>query len=507
MPAFRTFLWLTLALAGCAANPPRHTPPVAALAGAPTPSASRQLADALELISKKQFDEGLPALTAVIDARSFATLSSDEQYRALEEAGQIEVGFQRWAVARRYAARAAAMPQATGNDQLRLIAVTWHLHDEAAVAEALTMLAKRWPDRLGEIDEDYLASVLRTANRLPRGTGLALLQALYDAHWKPKGGVEPSDSWRDLVLLLIEERKAAEAGDVAARITDPQVLVDMRADRRFDSVVAAHPGRFDVNAAAVREIESLQAKDAEAKSLRVKTLLMAALMRRQHAAAALAIADEAVAAILETNYPERLYVDYLSEYAALLSERAFALMDLGHWNEAADQLTAATREFEHGHDNVGAAIDLAAFECDLGRPKEARSVLAQLTGTLSPYGSMQMESVRLDAATQEGDAAQIERSLHYLHAHRSDAPFAYLSALVVADQLNRAAQELRGQLAGRDTRQQALESAQTYLSEPGTLRQLEMRARWQSVIARLDVQAAIARVGRVDSYDLVNSIF
>ncbi len=507
MPAFRTSFLLTLALAACTANPARDTRPITPRTDAQGRSASERLAGALELISKKQFDEGLPALIAVIDARSFASLSSDEQYRALDKAGQVEVGFERWALARGYTIRAAAMPRATARDQLRLIAIEWHLHDDAAVVDALTTLARRWPDHLGEIDEDYFTDVLRTANQLPHGARRALLQALYDAGWKPKGGIEPSASWRDLALLLIGEGKLDAAADVAARITDPQVLVDMRADRRFDAIVAAHPERFDVNAAALREIKALQARDAEAKSLRVKTRLMAALMRRQHAPAALAIADEAISGIRATNYPERLYVDYLSEYAGLLSERAFALMDLALWDEALDQLTAAAREFEHDRDNVGGAIDLAAFECDLGRPAEARSVLAQLTGALSAFGFMQMEIVRLDAATQEGDAAQVERSLHYVRAHRSDAPFTYLSALIVADQLDRAAQELRRQLAGLETRQQALDSVQTYLPEPGTSRQLLMRMRWQSVIARGDVQAAIVRVGRVESYDLMESVF
>jgi hypothetical protein len=492
-----------LALAACATSSARAAPPVAEHPATPAPPlASRRLADALDLISRKQFDEGLPALTALIDARSFASLSSDEQYRALDTAGEVEIGFQRWSLARGYLLRAAAMPQASANDQLLLITIAWHLHDDTQVAAALTVLARRWPGRLGEIDEDYLTSTLRTVNRLPHAAALALLAGLYQANWKLKWGIEPSDSWRDLVLLLIDAGRAAEAAEVSARITDPQILVDMRADRRFDAVVAAHPERFDVPAAAVRQIETLQAQDAEAKSLRVKTLLMGALTRRQHAAAALAIADEAIEDIRATNYPERVYVDYLGEYAGFLSGRAFALLDLGRWNEAVDQLAAALQEFEHGHDNVGAAIDLAQIECNLARPNDARSVLAQLATGLSPFGTMQVESVRLDVAIQEGDAEQVKRSLEYLRAHRSDAAFTYLSALIVANQLDRAAQELRRELAESDTRQQALDSVQIYLPEPGTPRELEMRTRWQSVLARPDVQTAIARVGRVDSYDL-----
>jgi len=191
----------------------------------------------------------------------------------------------------------------------------------------------------------------------------------------------------------------------------------------------------------------------------------------------------------------------------LLTERASALLDLGLWDEGVAQLKAAAQEFEHDRDNVSAAIDLAGLECDLAHPADARSVLAQITESLSPYGEMQVESVRLDAATQEGDAAQVERSLSYARAHRGEAPMSYLGDLIIANQLDRAAGELRRQLLDPDTRQIALANVQTYTPEQATPRDLEMRARWQSVLARPDVQSTIARVGRVASYDLEGSLF
>jgi hypothetical protein len=405
-------------------------------------------------------------------------------------------------------ARAAAMPQATADDQLALVTIGAQLHDEPLIAQSLTAVARKWPDRLGKIDEDYLTGVLAGQSKLPRATALALLQSLYAANFKLKWDIEPSESWRDLMLLLIEQGRPTEAVDVSARITDPLVLVEIRSDRRFDTVVAAHPEAFDAEAAADRQIRWLQAKDENgANSLRVKTLLMAALMRRHHAGAALAIADDAVAEISDTNYPERRFVDYLAEYGDLLTERAAVLVDLGLWDEGVAQLKAAAREFEHDRDNVSAAIDLAGLECDLAHPADARSVLAQITAGLSPYGEMQVESVRLDAATQEGDAAQVERSLSYLRAHRGEAPISYLSDLIIANQLDRAAEELRRQLLDPDTRQNALGNVQTFTPEQATPRDLEMRARWQSVRARPDVQNAIARVGREASYDMEGSLF
>jgi hypothetical protein len=514
LPSFRILPWLTvLTLAACsthshdalpAGQPASASPVTSASASA----ASRHLDDALRLIANKQFDAGLAALQSVIDAHSFASLPSDDRYHALLAAGRAEMRFQRWSLARRYMARAAAMPQATADEQLALVTIGWQLHDQPLIAESLTAVARKWPDRLGKIDEDYLTGVLAGQEKLPRTTALALLQSLYAANFKLKWDIEPSESWRDLMLLLIEQGRQSEAVDVSARITDPLVLVEIRSDRRFDTVVAAHPEAFDALAAADRQIKWLQAKDEDgANALRVKVLMMAALMRRHHAAAALAIADDAVAEIRDTNYPERRYVDYLAEYGDLLTERAFALLDLGLWDEGVAELKAAAREFEHDRDNVAAAIDLAAVECDLARPADASSVLAQITAGLSPYGQMRVEGVRLDVATQEGDAAQVERSLSYLRAHRGEAPMSYLSDLIIANRLDRAAEELRRQLLDPDTRQDALGNVQTYTPEQATPRDLEMRARWQSVLARSDVQQAIAKVGRVESYDMEGAPF
>jgi hypothetical protein len=208
-----------------------------------------------------------------------------------------------------------------------------------------------------------------------------------------------------------------------------------------------------------------------------------------------------------TAYPERRYIDYLAEHGELLTERAFALLDLGLWDEGVAELKEAAGEFEHDRDNVGAAIHLAEVECDLARPADARSVLAQITAGLSPYGEMRVEGVRLDVAAQEGDAAQVERSLSYLRAHRDEAPVSYLTALIVADQPDGAAEELRRQLLDPATRLNALRNVQTFAPEQATPRDLEMRARWQSVLARPDVQNTITRVGRVQSYDMEGSLF
>jgi hypothetical protein len=115
---------------------------------------------------------------------------------------------------------------------------------------------------------------------------------------------------------------------------------------------------------------------------------------------------------------------------------------------------------------------------------------------------MQIEAVRVDAAYQLGDFKQVERSLQYLRIHRPDAPGAYEDALITVNQLDRAAYELITELMDTDQRQDALLSAQAFEPTPGTPRDMELAARRRAVITRPDVQAAIRKVGRVESYQL-----
>jgi hypothetical protein len=110
--------------------------------------------------------------------------------------------------------------------------------------------------------------------------------------------------------------------------------------------------------------------------------------------------------------------------------------------------------------------------------------------------------VTLDAAVQLADEKPIERSLQYLHMHRADAPNTYEEALVIANQLHRAARVLVAQLLDTSERQDALLGVQAFAPTPGTPRDMEIDARHRAVMLRPEVQAAIQKVGRVDSYRL-----
>jgi hypothetical protein len=227
-----------------------------------------------------------------------------------------------------------------------------------------------------------------------------------------------------------------------------------------------------------------------------------ALLSRQHYDAALAASDSVLLDIRSTNFPEKLYEDFADQRSIFLDFRATALERLGRWDEAVAQMSAASLLHEKYGGNVDQIIELGDLYCELGRPNDGLSAIGTLVAKTSAFGTMQLEHVRLDAAIQLGDSKQVARSLDYMRAHRADAPYVYEDALLIANHVDRAAAELITQLLDKDQRQQALLSVQVFLPMPDTPRGIELEARRRAMINRSDVQAAIQKVGRVESYRL-----
>jgi len=375
--------------------------------------------------------------------------------------------------------------------------------DKQAVVETLTLLAERYPGRVAGLNVDFIERAVDDARRMPSRDALPFLRSLYAAHWKVKGGIEPSAAWRDLTLLLLEGQQRPQALEVASHVTDPYLLIAMRADRRFDSVVAANAAEFDVDAAAERQFHDLEAaSDNSPRSLALQVEVLGTLMNRQHYAAMLAAADSVLTAIRSTNFPERLYDDLADQEPWFLEYRSIALYRVGRWDEAVSQMKDAAGLFENHTGNVSQRIDLAELECELGRPKEALAAIGDITAPATPFGAMQIEKVRLQAAVQLEDAAQVKRSLEYLRVHRADSFATYEEALIAANDLDRAARVLAHRLADADERQEALASVQEYAPEPEGPVAAAFDARLRAVIARAGVQRAIKRVGRVERYEL-----
>jgi hypothetical protein len=488
-------------LAGCTPGPqkPGHevAKPISADKASELAVEQQQLRDII-VFTSKHYGRGLAELRDAIAAPAFKSLSVDDQFQALTLAAGATTPTET-TLAHGYIDRAIALPGIGFEDQLATLSLAVNSGYAAAAAKSLTLLARQWPDRLASFDKRLIFRALWLAEHVTPGDRFLVLQALYAAHWKVEWDIEPSPYWRDLALLLLEQGSLREAIDVSTHIIEPYVLIAMRADRRFDALVAAHPDQFEVELAADRELKSFQSlSDEHPKSLALKARVMEALLHEQHYAAMLAASDYAVQEIRATNFPDRLYDDYVEEHGSYFNLRSVALQREGRWDEAVAQLVEA------GHEgDISQLINLASLYCALDRPKDALTVIGPLGPTrTSAYGAMQVEAIRLQSAVQSGDRAQLSRSMQFLSSHHADAPRAYLYALIVAKRLDKAARYLITELEDKELRQSILPDIQEYLPTPGTKAELEIEAQWRSIVARKEVQAAIRKVGRVESYHL-----
>jgi len=297
--------------------------------------------------------------------------------------GNIKRGYE-------YLGRVIAMPQAGYGDWLERLREANTSGNEADEVSTLTVLMRRWPDRTRGLDADYIQRTASAARQLPHAAALPLLQALYDAHWKLKWDVEPSELWRDLALLLLENNRLTEANEAVSHVPDVYVLVAMRSDRRFDAVVAANSAQFDIGAAAEREFHALQTEAEKApQSLEAKLRVINSLLHLQHyeAEAALAAADSILLDIRSTNFPGKLFEDYEEELSRFLDLRSIALQRVGRWDEALAQLSAAGVLLEKYTGNVNQLINLGALYCELRRPQDALSPIGRLVAGISPFGA------------------------------------------------------------------------------------------------------------------------
>ena len=489
------------ALVACASHSPKQ-----GFGIADTKSAGKASELALEqqrlhdiIVSRsKHYGQGLAELRDVIAASAFNSLSVDDQFQALTLAAN-STSSPADALARGYLDRAIALPGIGFEDLLTTLRMAVNAGYGPAAAKSLVLLARRWPDRIASVDNRFISQTLWLNDHGARDQKFLILQSLYATHWKLEWGIEPSEYWLDLALFLVEKRALDQAIDVSTHITAPYALIGMRTDRRFDAVVSAHPDQFDVELAADRELKTFQSlSDEHPKSLSLKARVMEALQHKEHYAAMLAASDSAVQEIRATNFPEKLYDDYVQEHDGYFDLRSIALEREGRWEEAEVQMIAAARD-----GSIDQIINLAYLYCALDRPKDALAVLGPVGPTrTSPYGAMQAEVLRLQSAVQLEDRDRISSSMQYLRSHQADAPRTYLYGLIVANQLNQATHYLIKELEDTELRQSVLPEIQEYLPTPGTKTELEMEARWQSVIARKEVQAIVHKIGRIASYHL-----
>ncbi|WP_111267635.1 tetratricopeptide repeat protein [Marilutibacter maris] len=439
-------------------------------------------------------------LSAVIDSPLFDTLSRDVQLHILSTACWAATREEQAKRARDLCQRAIGYAEAGSDDWYRLAMLESFLGEHEAAAAAFIEFVQRWPEQLEDIDEIVIHQ-LRHALPADSRARVEMAQALFDANWKsPYGG--DSSIWYDLALARLGQNQPEQARAVLTRIDTPVDLIRIRSDKRFDRVFNRDAPGHDVDGALRRQIEA-QKQHAVIfpDDVRAHVQLSYALLSAGRNEEVIKLADRTMARLARASL-ERPAFTHIDEQVWLMDSRAVALRRLGRVDDALDEMRRASQLSEQGEQNVSQALNLGDFYCSLGRPDEAMAAVAQI-GEMSAYGQMVLHKVRHCAAVQRGDARMGGASLAHLDGNEDEAPTILLEALLRAGRIDEAAARLIAQLQSDDRRGRMLEWLQDYPLPQPLPGNVAMRAARAAMLARDDVTAAIAAVGRIERYDII----
>jgi tetratricopeptide (TPR) repeat protein len=438
----------------------------------------------------------------VIADERFDELPEEERRRLLSAAAWSAARNARLPAAAAWYARVAELGSDDPDDWYRMSLVALDQQDRDAAARAMTVLIGRWPELLPNLGPDLLYPLAQVGDTSTPDR-VAFQQALFDANWKGGSAGTPSGVWFQLARNRLTQGDVERARIVARRITDPETLIAMRADRRFDTLLDPSSWRANVAHASSREIERMRLLvEAYPEHLEPIVSLGHQLLLGGHHAEAIALSDATLARIASAPLDTPPFTD-LERQVWLMNHKSLALRRTGHIEEAVAELQRASRLGEDGVPNISQTLNLGTLECDRGRPESALAAAATAGEEgMSPYGRAVRAAIRHCAALQLDDAAGAAAALDELSGLVDDAPIRYLEALVWDGQPDRAATLMRDLLLSEEQRSQALEWAQDCrLPEPLPI-QVQERALKQAFLARPDVLSAINAVGRIDSYDL-----
>lgn len=449
-------------------------------------------------------DAASTALDTAIRSSAFADLPASYQQRALVLSGLI--AFEK----KDYATAHDQMKRATSIDSPDLIAkldeTAWNYRFQSAYylennrdgALSIIHIAQHWPTAIKEVNRGVIYQIDRGIKGKDADLERDYLQALADINWDDD--FNASDSlWRDLALLWLRQGDVQKAIQVSQRIKSARIVVAMLVDKRFDPITQAN--HFDIDQIIDKQLASAKAAVAAAPDkLQPVTVLQGLLLDTHHYAEALSVSDAAIAKA-GGNGGAKAYTDFDDSYVWVLDNRARTLVALGRWDDAVTQWQHAARRPEQGAMNVSQVINLADFYTILQRPKDALDTLTDL-GEMSPFGRMQLEGVKLKAAVEQNDKAAISVHLDYLRDHRADAISAWQEALIVTNNMDAATDLLVERLANEAWRSEALVDMQDYLDSPGTPFATEEMRRWKAIVAEPKVQSELAKVGRIEHFNL-----
>jgi hypothetical protein len=427
--------------------------------------------------------------------------SGKERHRLLRLATDAAAAAGHWRESLKLAQDAAALPERTRDDLYAAFRAAIGLHDRRWAVVTLTAWARFDATAFRSVDELAIWQTFQQARELVPGdgAGFELFEIAFERGYRTNAGDVRGPVWIDLASQLQSRGDAAKAARVIAEIDRPTDLVDVRADKRFASIVDTDSARFDVVAAANRRVERLRrAVSLSPRSLEILIALAEAEKEAGHLARALAVLDDGLARATSPG----AFEDRDQQLNWLHDHRANVLWRLGRRDESTAELQLGMAIRENGLSNVSQVINLAQRSVAIDQPTLALKTLDRLDAEPSPYGKMAREYVRLAAADELGDQASMDAALEYLREHEADAPRILRDGFVLTGLLDEAARVFIGELDDPTFRTSALHAVQQFDDVSSGLTPARWETYWKRLLARSDVKAAIAKYGRVQRYHL-----
>jgi tetratricopeptide (TPR) repeat protein len=462
----------------------------------------------LALIAEK-YPEASKLFEQAIKRPEFADADSKLQYFAFLLGSFAAEGTDDNLTAHEYLVVATRHPNADAETWLRRARTAVILEKWTDAAESLTTVAQRFPKALTG-SEHQVWLINKSVRELGLNPGLRpqrteLLNALYAAGYKTKFGTEPSFLWLTLATDAIESHDTTRAREVSRRITDSEVLIAMRIDKRFDALVQAEPKIFDVSAAAKREVQQLRTLvKKRPRFLGAQVQYGYALYTLGQFDEMLALANGVITQVEKAPADKPPFDDLEESLNWIHNQKTIALASLGRWDEAAQVLADWERNERNKEDRVSQAINLGFLLNDMGRPDDALKAVNALDWSrgMSEYGRTQCQFVRFQAFQQQGKESEVREIVTWIREHQKDSLETAQSILLEAGDVDGAATLLITRLRDADDRATALAEIQEYAVPPRTERRKMLHALNENLLARADVVAAIAEVGRREKFPI-----